>query len=151
MSQRTVRIGAQIQRELTELLSRGQIKDHRIPPLLTITGVEVSGDLSHAKVYFSVFGEGQDLEEARAGLQAAAGFVHRHLGRVLKLRVVPKLQYRYDPSLAEGARMDAILSALPEIQADRATATSLGAREEALAREGAGGEDDEGQVGGDEG
>lgn len=123
MSHRPARVGAQIQREITSLLQLGRIKDPRVAQLTTITGVDVSRDLSVAKVYFSVFGEQDLIESTAAGLTAAAGFIHRHLAKALHTRVVPHVVFSYDPSLVEGDRMNRLLASLPELRQDPADST----------------------------
>ena len=86
-----------------------KLKDPRIG-FVTITGVNVTDDLRHAKIYVSVMG---DDETARAqtleGLHSAAGFIRRELGHVLTLRRIPELAFLYDESVERGARMDALL------------------------------------------
>ena len=122
--ERPRRVGAEIQREITALLTRGRLKDPRIHPMTTITGVKVSGDLSHATVYFTVHASPEVIEETGAGLNKAAGFLHRHLKKQLHMRTIPELKFEYDPSIDEGARMEALLGTLPEVQAMRAAARS---------------------------
>ncbi|MDF1563558.1 MAG: 30S ribosome-binding factor RbfA [Deltaproteobacteria bacterium] len=127
MSHRPVRLGGVIQRELTTLLQRGKLKDPRISALTTFTGVELSKDLSHATVYFSVMGQEERVSETEAGLVAARGFLQRHLARVLEVRSVPALRFAYDTSLDRGARMEEILSGLPELSS---SAPAAGADDE---------------------
>lgn len=117
MGHRTARVGKVIQQEVTRLLQRGALKDPRIRDFTTITGVEVTGDLSLAKVFFTVMGdEPEALESTRKGLEAAAGFLHRHLARVLNTRVVPTLTFVHDASIAYGDRIDRLLAGLPELE-----------------------------------
>ncbi len=122
MSRRTEKLGSVIRRELTLLLSQGRLKDPRVHELTTITGVKVSGDLSLAKVYYTVLGEDSEITETREGLYAARGFMQRHLAGHLSLRIIPRLSFEYDPSAAYGAKMEEILSSLPELQEDASEA-----------------------------
>ena len=77
--------------------------------MVSVSGVEVSRDLAHARVYISVLGEEEAATEALNVLNNAAGFLRRKLGEQLRMRVVPRLRFYHDRSLAEGARMDALI------------------------------------------
>ena len=105
---RTRRIADQIQRELAELI-RLELKDPRVPGLVTITGVEVSSDQSHAKVFFTLLGDESRIEEATTGLRSAAGFLRTQLGHRMKLRVVPQLDFKYDTSVERGVRLSHLI------------------------------------------
>lgn len=125
MSIRTERIAEQIRGELARLL-REEVHDPRVR-LLSITRVKVSPDLSTALVFWSpldVDAE-SDPEEIAEGLESAAGFLRRQIGRALPLRRTPELSFRFDPSIREGARMLTLIRELPEVKhpkddADRA-------------------------------
>ncbi|MGD2056155.1 MAG: 30S ribosome-binding factor RbfA, partial [Gammaproteobacteria bacterium] len=73
--------------------------------------VVVSRDLAHARVYVSVLGGQEAVEESIRVLNHAAGFLRHRLGQRLRLRAVPQLRFYFDSSLAEGARMDALIDA----------------------------------------
>jgi ribosome-binding factor A len=115
MSRRTERIAEQIQSEVANVL-RAQASDPRIG-LVTITRVDVAPDLSHALVFWSALSSDDADEVARieAGLDSAAPFLRRELARVLPLRRMPALRFRFDPSLALGSR---VLRVLKEIEDD---------------------------------
>ncbi|TRX74110.1 30S ribosome-binding factor RbfA [Pseudomonas mangiferae] len=107
---RTQRIGDQMQRELSQLIQR-EIKDPRLG-LITITAVDVSRDLSHAKVYITVMGRDDDREHIAQNLdilQDAAGFLRMQLGKSMKLRSVPNLHFHYDASIRRGAELSALI------------------------------------------
>lgn len=104
---RTVQVGGLLQREISELLVR-KIKDPRLA-MVTITGVEVSPDLKLARVYFSRFGNPEELRQGLEGLQSAAGFIKRELGQRLKLRHVPDLEFVHDTSFEYGDRIETLL------------------------------------------
>lgn len=104
---RTVQVGGLLQREISELLVR-KIKDPRLD-MVTITGVEVSPDLKLARVYFSRFGNPEELRQGLEGLQSAAGFIKRELGQRLKLRHVPDLEFVHDTSFEYGDRIETLL------------------------------------------
>jgi ribosome-binding factor A len=79
--------------------------------MISVSGVEVSRDLAHARVYISVLGGDEDVNETIRVLNKAAGFIRHQLGQRMRLRSVPQLRFLYDGSLAEGARMDALIAA----------------------------------------
>lgn len=103
---REERVGAEIQRELA-LLIRDEINDPRIGNP-TIQEVRVVRDLSRAKVFFTVFDDDRIKETAQA-LNKAAAYLRRRLSERLKIRSVPQLQFVYDNSVAEGARLSALI------------------------------------------
>jgi ribosome-binding factor A len=105
---RTRRIADQIQRELADLI-RLELKDPRVPDLVTITAVEVSADQSHAKVFFTLLGDERKIEEATVGLKSAAGFLRTQLGHRMKLRVIPQLDFKYDTSVERGVRLSHLI------------------------------------------
>ena len=102
---RTDRIAQQIQREIAELV-RLEINDPRVR-LVTITGVEVANDYSHAKVFFTRL-DGKH-EEALQGLEHASGFLRKHLAHSIKLRVMPQLHFVYDSSVERGSRLSQLI------------------------------------------
>lgn len=106
--ERSSRIAGQLQRELSELIRR-QVKDPRVHGV-TVTRVEVSHDLSHAKVLVSVLGAEAPQPEVIAALNHAAGFLRHTLGRVLKLRIVPELHFQYDEALDRAAHLTTLIA-----------------------------------------
>ncbi len=100
---RRARIADQIQRELADLI-RLEVRDPRVG-MVTLTGVEVSRDQSHAKVFFTVLGAAEAAAEAREGLQRAAGFLRSGLAHRLSTRSVPELHFHHDESVERGARL----------------------------------------------
>jgi len=104
---RAARIADQIQRDLSGLI-RQEVKDPRVG-LVTITAVEVNRDLSHARVYVSSLADAASTEQSVEGLQHAAGFLRSQLGRTLKIRSVPQLQFLYDASVERGVRLSHLI------------------------------------------
>ena len=100
---RQARIADQIQRELAEVI-RLELRDPRVG-MVTLTGVELSRDQSHAKVFFTVLGSPSDAEQAREGLERAAGFLRTRLAHRLTTRTVPGLAFVYDESVERGVRL----------------------------------------------
>jgi ribosome-binding factor A len=105
---RQARIADQIQRELAELI-RLEMRDPRVGGMVTLTGVELSRDQSHAKVFFTVLGAPSDAEQAREGLQRAAGFLRSRLAHRLTTRTVPGLSFAYDESVERGVRLSRLI------------------------------------------
>lgn len=105
--QRSHRVGDQIQKEISALLLKG-LKDPRVG-FVTITAVEVSSDLRHARVYYTVMGDDQGRLETQRGLNSAIPFLRRELGKRLRLRLVPELAFQYDTSLEYGNRIESLL------------------------------------------
>jgi ribosome-binding factor A len=106
---RTQRIGDQMQRELALLIHR-EIKDPRLG-MITITGVEVTRDLAHAKVFITVLGKDEPAEIAQnlEVLNDASGFLRQQLARAMKLRTIPLLRFHYDESIRRGAELSALI------------------------------------------
>lgn len=103
--QRLARIADQIQRELAELV-RTELRDPRVR-FVTLTGVELSRDQSHAKVFFTVL-EG-DARDCLKGLSHAAGFLRSRLAHRLTTRTVPELAFAYDESVERGVRLSRLI------------------------------------------
>lgn len=107
---RTQRIGDQMQRELALLIQR-EIKDPRLG-LVTITAVDVSRDLSHAKIFITIMGQDDDQEAVKGNLRIlndAAGFLRMQLGKSMKLRTVPQLHFNYDASIRRGVELSSLI------------------------------------------
>lgn len=104
-NQRNRRVAEQILHELASILMR-EMKDPRVVGV-TITAVDVTTDLEHAKVWFTVFGADQDA--ARKGLASAAGFLRSELARRMTLRTVPKLTFVHDASVERGAHLSQLI------------------------------------------
>jgi len=106
------RVSNLIQRKITELLLR-ESKDPRLAEI-TITDVNVNRDTSRAEVYYSLIGDEEDIKEAQAALEGASGWIRHELAPVLRLRNIPEFVFEYDPSLAHGAKIEALLAELHE-------------------------------------
>ncbi|MGC1387351.1 MAG: 30S ribosome-binding factor RbfA [Steroidobacteraceae bacterium] len=106
---RARRLGEQIQRELTELLRR-DVKDERIGNV-TITAVDVTGDLRTARVHYLVFGKQGPDPKVQRGLESAAGFLRNALSRALMIRYTPTLSFSLDTSIEHGVRLTQLIDA----------------------------------------
>ena len=103
------RIAEQIQRELSDIL-RSELKDPGVG-MITITDVDVSADLAHARVFFTSLGDAQALAQSQAGLRRAAGFLRSALGRRIKVHNTPELHFEYDASVERGVRLTQLIDA----------------------------------------
>lgn len=104
------RVGEQIKKELSQIIQR-EIKDPRIG-FLTITGVEVSGDLSQAKIFITVLGNNEAKANSLKALEKAKGFMRGEVGRRIGLRHTPELIFKIDESVEYGTRIESLLSEL---------------------------------------
>lgn len=104
---RNQRLGSKVQRTLSELL-RFETKD---PGLATVslTSVDLSRDLSVAKIYFSLLNPNDDPRPALDGLQRASGFLRAKLGKALDIRHVPELRFVHDDSIAQGVEISRLI------------------------------------------
>jgi ribosome-binding factor A len=105
--QRADRVGDLLAELISELLRR-EIRDPRIHAV-TVTGVKVSKDLRHARIYFNLLGRPQDRGDASEALKRATGFIRSKVAKQLKLRFVPTLEFCYDESEDEAQRIDNLL------------------------------------------
>ncbi len=103
--QRGLRVADQIQRDLATLIPR-EVRDPRVG-LVTVSGVEVSPDYAHAKVFFTVIGGEPDT--AARGLNAAAGHLHNLLFKRLSIHTVPRLHFVHDTSVERGFALDRLI------------------------------------------
>lgn len=103
---RTDRVAETMQRELA-LLIQQEIKDPRLPGLITISSVQVTKDLGHAKVYFTVFNG--DPAETETLLNSAGSYLRTALSKAMTLRTVPQLHFIYDKSIEYGSRLSRLI------------------------------------------
>ena len=109
-SNKLPRINEDIQRVLASLLR--DIKDPRVNQgMISVTGVDTSGDLHHAKVYLSVYGL-ESEKEFKKGLKSASGYLRHELGQSLSLRYTPELIFELDHSIERGVKINTILNEL---------------------------------------
>ncbi|UAW97979.1 30S ribosome-binding factor RbfA [Halopseudomonas nanhaiensis] len=106
---RTQRVADQMQRELALLIQR-EVRDPRLG-MITVTAVDASRDLAHAKVFFTLLGNDSDEDVAlnREILNEAGGFLRMQLGRVMKLRSIPQLHFHYDESIRRGVHLSSLI------------------------------------------
>ncbi len=109
MTERMRRVNEAIREALADAV--GDLKDPRIG-FVTVTGVETSPDLRHAKVFVSVLGSDQKREESLEGLESAHGVLQSVLASELRMKRTPQLTFEYDPTVAEGVRMSQLIDEL---------------------------------------
>ena len=107
-SRRPDRVAAAIRESVATFLTDG-VKDPRVTGLVTVTGVDVTRDLRHARVHVSIMGTEAEKKETMEGLASLAGHLRAKLSRTMRLRVAPELEFRYDPSIERAARIDSLL------------------------------------------
>lgn len=105
---RSGRINEEMKKELASLIMN-DIKDPRLTAMVTVTDVEVTKDLSTAKVYVSVFGKENEKADSLDAVKAASGFLRREIGRRINLRHTPELVFVLDTTLDRGMHIDELL------------------------------------------
>ncbi len=111
---RVEKLASLIRREIGQLLLNG-IRDERVHlGMITVTEVEVSGDLQHCKIFVSIFGDESKKQIVLDGLQAATGYLRGEIGRKLQLRRAPELVFRLDRGIEKGSSVLNLLSRLEE-------------------------------------
>jgi ribosome-binding factor A len=113
---RVSRVGEQIKKELSQIIQH-EIKDPRIG-FVTVTGVEMSGDLQIAKVYVSVMGKAEERQETLAGLEKATGYMRKEIGRRIQMRYVPELIFEIDQTLDHSEEIHRLLDEVHKEQGD---------------------------------
>jgi ribosome-binding factor A len=109
-SRRISRVAELIKREVSLMLLNG-IKDDRVGTgMVSVTDVDVSGDLQHAKIFVSIYGTDEAKTETMAGLKSATGYVRSELGQRIRLRRTPEVVFIEDRSLERGDRLLSLLN-----------------------------------------
>lgn len=115
-NRRVERVAELIKREVSQMLLHG-IKDDRVGTgMVSVTDVNVSGDLQHAKIYVSIYGTDEAKVETMAGLKSATGFVRSEIGARVRLRRTPEVVFIEDSSIERGNK---VLSLLNQLQTSR--------------------------------
>ena len=107
-NRRPDRVAEAIREEVAGFLADG-VKDPRVRGLVTVTGVDITRDLRHAKIFVSIMGSDAERDETLEGLSAVAAHLRGRVGRALRLRVAPEIAFRSDPSIAHAARIETLL------------------------------------------
>ncbi|MGB5959852.1 MAG: 30S ribosome-binding factor RbfA [Coleofasciculaceae cyanobacterium] len=124
-SRRVSRVGALIQEEVSQMVLH-ELKDERVGAgMVSITLVDVSGDLQHAKIYVSIYGTDEARAETMAGLKSATGFVRRELGKRLRLRRTPEIAFIEDRGIERGDRILTLLTQLSQERQNKEPETDI--------------------------
>ncbi len=105
---RSSQVGETIKREVSDIITH-HLKDPRLG-FVTVTGVELSDDLRYAKIFVSLLGAPDETAGSLEGLKSAKGFVRSELGKRLRLRYCPELDFRVDQSISYGDKIDRLLN-----------------------------------------
>lgn len=108
---KNTRINAEVQRELSRIISR-EIKDPRIHPVTSVVACEVAPDLKTCRAYISVFGTEEERENTRIGLTNAVGYIRKELARSINLRNTPEITFIMDQSIEYGVSMSKKIDSL---------------------------------------
>src|SRR5689334_16742495 len=112
---RSDRVAAAIRQEVATFLTE-HAKDPRLTGLVTVTGVDVTRDLRHAKVFVSVMGSETDRASTFDALASIAGHLRSRIGKALRLRLAPEISFRQDESVAHAARIEDLLAKIKDAQ-----------------------------------
>ncbi len=108
-NRRPDRVAEAIREEVAMFLAEG-VKDPRVGSLVTVTGVDVTRDLRHARVFVSVMGSDEERGTTMEGLAAVSGQLRGRIGRALRLRLAPEIAFKLDESVARAARIEELLA-----------------------------------------
>ncbi len=118
-SRRVARVAELIKREVSVMLLQ-EIKDDRVGAgMVSVTEVNVSGDLQHTKIFVSIYGTEAAKAETMAGLAAATGFIRREIGQRLSLRRTPEVIFQEDRSFERGSKVLSLLNQLSQERSDK--------------------------------
>jgi ribosome-binding factor A len=109
---RADRVKKILREEISKILEY-ELKDPRVG-LVTITRVDVTKDLRHAKVYFSVIGDESRKEQARQGVESATGFVRKMIGERVRLKFLPEIEFKYDDSIEYSQHISEVLDKIKQ-------------------------------------
>jgi ribosome-binding factor A len=123
-SRRPDRVGEAIRVEVATFLAEG-VKDPRVTGMVTVTGVEVTRDLRHARVFVSIMGDDAERASTLEGLRSVAGHLRSRLGRSLRLYSAPEVEFRLDQSVANAARIETLLARIRDGQVNPDDASDL--------------------------
>jgi ribosome-binding factor A len=106
---RTNRISEEMKKEISAII-HNELKDPRLPNMISVISAEVTRDLRYAKVFISVLGSEEDKKNALHGLKSAAGFIRREIGHRMQLRYTPELLFELDDSIERGAYISKLIN-----------------------------------------
>jgi ribosome-binding factor A len=109
MIDRTNRISEEMKKELSSII-QNELKDPRLPRLVSIISVNVTRDLRYAKIYISVMGSDEEKKNALAALKSASGFIRREVGKRMLIRYTPEMQFELDNSIENGVYINKLIN-----------------------------------------
>ncbi len=107
--ERTDRIAVEMQKEISDII-RNNIKDPRLPGLVSVTAVRVTRDLRYARVYVSIFGNDSVKQDAIKALKHAAGYIRHEIGQRIQLRYTPEITFLLDDSIEHGMHISNLIN-----------------------------------------
>lgn len=107
---RLSRLQEAIKEEVSQII-QFELKDPRIG-LVTVTSVDISPDLRQARIFLTVLGSSEDQKESLAGLDSAKGFIRSELGKRVKMKFTPQIEFKIDESVEEGIRISKLIDRL---------------------------------------
>jgi ribosome-binding factor A len=110
-NRRPDRVAEAIREEVATFLAEG-VKDPRVVGFVTVTGVDVTRDLRRAKVHVSIMGTDSERSATLEGLASVAAHLRSHVGRALRLRLAPEIEFAYDQSVAHASRIEELLAGI---------------------------------------
>ena len=119
-TRRPDRVAEAIREEVANFLAEG-VKDPRVVGLVTVTGVDVTRDLRHAKVFVSILGSEAERAATLDGLASVASHLRPRIGRALRLRLAPEIAFQLDESVARAARIESLLAQIHDTRPADAT------------------------------
>jgi ribosome-binding factor A len=117
---RVRRVAEQIKKDISRII-RSEIKDPRIAGLTSVTEVQLTRDLRYASVYVSIYGSDAEKEETLQTLSRASGFIRAEVGKVVRLRYTPEINFYLDNSMEYGAHIDKVLKSLKSEESEEST------------------------------
>jgi len=108
VSRRSEKLSEEIKREMSQIV-RSELKDPRISAMVSVTRVEVSRDLSYAKIFISLLGDKEESEKTLEGLMRAKGFIKRELSKKIRTRFMPEISFFVDHSIEYGAYINQLI------------------------------------------
>lgn len=109
MVDRINRISEEVKREVSNII-HNEIKDPRLPGMVSVVAANVTKDLRYAKIYVSVLGSEEEKKNAMEALKSAAGFIRREIGHRIKLRYTPEIHFELDTSIEHGAYISKLIN-----------------------------------------
>lgn len=109
MADRIIRISEEVKKEISNII-QNDLKDPRLPSLVSIVSCNVTKDLRYAKVFVSVLGSDEEKKNAISALKSAAGFIRRELGHRVQLRYTPEIHFELDTSIEHGFHINKLIN-----------------------------------------